>query len=67
MILLWLAFGSTPTRGGAVLLFLGATSWLWGGPIGLVYWAVQEDWLHAALSAALPFYGAGSVLADLLT
>ncbi len=66
LILAWLLFGSTWTRSGAVLLYLGASSWLWGGPLGLIYWAAQTDCLHAALSVSVPFYGVGSMCADLL-
>jgi hypothetical protein len=51
---------------GGVLLAIFCIVWMFGGIVGAVYWAVEQDILNVVLSMFIPFYGAISVTADLL-
>ena len=51
--------------GVAAVIVLGA-SWMFGGTIGAVYWAIEENYTDAILSIVIPLYGAVTVILDVL-
>jgi len=51
--------------GTVVVLILGI-AWSFGGLVGAIYWAIQENFLFIVLSLFIPMFGAISTIGDLL-
>ena len=50
---------------GVGVMILGSV-WAFGGLIGAIYWALENDLLNVVLSMFIPGYGAISVLLDII-
>ena len=51
--------------GGTLAMIFGA-AWAFGGPVGAIWAAVNDDLLNVVLSIMIPFYGAYYTIAQLL-
>ena len=51
--------------GGTLAMIFGA-AWAFGGPVGAIWAAVNNDLLNVVLSIVIPFYGAYYTLTQLL-
>ena len=51
---------------GGVVYVIFMIAWMFGGFIGAIYWAVEDELVNVVLSIFIPLYGAISMAADLL-
>jgi hypothetical protein len=58
------SFGQTLA---VIPLAVVSIAWSFGGIAGAIYWAYHRELVDAVLSVFIPFYGAISVLWDLLS
>ena len=54
----------TGLTAGVIVIFY--ICWAFGGVVGAIYWAVNEELLDVVLSIFIPMYGAISMIADLI-
>jgi len=40
--------------------------WIFSAPIGMIYWAIEEDLVNVVLSLMIPLYGPVTMLFDLM-
>lgn len=51
---------------GQTFMVILAAAYMVGGLIGAIYWAINDDLLFVVLSIFIPYFGAVSVIVDLI-